>query len=189
MKPFARLSALVDPNRPVSLAAMGRLAVATLVLDQLTKIAAVAGLRDQPPIILIPGLLNLAYAQNTGAAFSMFHNRTGILTLISIAISIAIAVWAVRLPAREQGLRWALGLVLGGAVGNLIDRARLGYVIDFIDAHWFWKAHWPTFNIADSAVCTGMALLVIATFRAPATAPEPQSAGDGKSGPGGGKRP
>jgi signal peptidase II len=155
---------------------MGWIAAATLLLDQATKLAAAAWLPGAGFVVVVPGLLNLAYAVNTGAAFSMFTGWTAALAAVNLVIGGGVVVWAVRLTPEEHGLRSALGLILGGAVGNLIDRIRLGHVIDFIDAHWFWKAHWPTFNIADSAVCIGMALLVIASFRTPA--PSPQAAGN-----------
>ncbi len=125
-------------------------------------VAAVHALANIP---LVPGLLGLQYAENTGAAFSFASGHTWLLALFSALISAVILVIAWRLPASERGLRIPLGLILGGAIGNLIDRARLGYVVDFIDAHWFDKAHWPTFNVADSAICIGIGLWLIASFR------------------------
>jgi signal peptidase II len=188
MKPFTKIAGLIDPRRPVSLAAMGWLAVAIVVFDQATKLAAVGWLKGAGPVVIVPGVFNLLYQENPGAAFSMFYGKTLLLLLVSTSISIGIGVWAVRLPPAEQGMRPALGLILGGAVGNLIDRARLGVVIDFLDAHWFWKAHWPTFNIADSAVCIGMGLMIVASFRLPPRAEETGDRSDAKRPAGSAKR-
>ena len=172
MKWFDKILSLANPRGGLSLTAMGWIAAGTLALDQAGKLAAVAWLEGERPLILIPNLLNLAFATNTGAAFSILSGRTLLLTMISLIVIVGIAIWAVRLAPEERGLRLELGLILGGAIGNQIDRLRLGHVIDFIDAHWFWKAHWPTFNIADSAICVGMALLALAMFR-PASKPQP----------------
>lgn len=166
-----KLSALLDPARPISLAAMGAIVVATLLADQATKLAALAGLTSKPFVVLIPNLLNLAYAENTGAAFSVMTGNTALLSLISTGVALFILIWAIRLPPAERGLRIAMGLILGGAIGNLIDRIRLGHVVDFIQAHWFWKHFWPTFNIADSAICIGVGMLIVATLLAPKETP------------------
>jgi signal peptidase II len=106
--------------------------------------------------------LDLKFVTNTGAAFSWLEGHTAMLTLVSIIISMVVIVWAWRLKPQEQGFRLSFGLILGGAIGNLIDRVRMGHVIDFIDAHWREVYHWPTFNLADSAICVGIALLFIA---------------------------
>lgn len=137
------------------------LAAVVLVLDQLTKIWAVDALRGEPPIVLIPRFLQLIYRTNTGAAWSVFEDHPMILAGFATIVAAVIAGWAIRVPEEEYGLRWPLGLIFGGAVGNLVDRYRLGHVIDFIDAHWDESYHFPTFNVADSGICVGMGLLIV----------------------------
>jgi signal peptidase II len=163
----AIIAGVFKPRRKVGLAWFLAIVLLTVVLDQVSKWLVFFLIQHHPPIVIIPNFLNLSYATNTGAAFSMFAGHTGLLAVFSGLISLVIAIWAWRLPPHEQGLRIPLGLILGGALGNLIDRALLGYVIDFIDAHWFDAYRWPTFNIADSAVCVGMFILIVASFTAP----------------------
>ena len=161
-----RLGHLFDPALPVNCRVFFVLAATIVVLDQLTKILSAAYLKGRSsPLTLIPNFLQLTYDTNTGAAFSLMQDRTALLAVFSAAITIFIIIWALRLKREEWGYRIAMGLILGGAVGNLIDRVRLSYVIDFISAHWRHKAYWPTFNVADSAVCVGMALFVLISFR------------------------
>lgn len=135
------------------------LALAALVvaLDQLTKAWATAALRDDPlagPSVL-GGWLDLTYTTNTGAAFGVMANR-GILfvCIAAIVIGLGVAYWRF-LPSQRPLLQLSLGLLLGGAAGNLTDRVRLGFVTDFIQI----KA-WPVFNLADSSVVCGVAILM-----------------------------
>ncbi len=165
MRSWHGLVGLTDPGRPVSRALFVGLAGAVFLVDQFTKLAAVEWLMGRPGIIVIPGLFNLQYATNTGAAFSIASDHTGLLTIFSLVVTIVLAVWGWRLRREEHGMRLGLGLIVGGAAGNVIDRARLGYVIDFLDVHWFNRAHWPTFNVADSAICVGIVLWLLATWR------------------------
>ncbi len=146
-----------------------------LVVDQLTKLWAMAALRpdwwgrefitpeqwEQRPIIeIIPGLLQLRYAENPGAAFSILDGHTALLTVISIVASVALTTYWFFLPPAEKWGRGAVALILSGAVGNLIDRVNRGAVVDFIDAY-IGQYHWPTFNVADSCICVGAAILAI----------------------------
>ena len=162
---FRKIARLADPSCPISRGALIWIALTVVLVDQVTKLWAVLALKGANAIVIVPGFLQLYYRTNTGAAFSILSEHTALLAVFSAAISVVLLVWAWRLPAAEQGLRIAIGLILGGAVGNLIDRVRMGEVIDFIDAHWLYKMHWPTFNVADSAVCVGMFLMVAASFR------------------------
>jgi len=137
--------------------------VVILILDQCTKLLADALLSGQQAVVLLP-FLALRKAYNYGAAFSFLGDASGwqrwffiILALVVIAVLIA---WLNRLPAEDLRARVALVLILGGAAGNVIDRLVYGYVIDFIDV-FYGSWHWPTFNIADSAISVGAALLLL----------------------------
>lgn len=141
-----------------------------VVLDQATKWLASDGLSTGRRLVLIPNFLQLRYAENTGAAFSMFEGHPQPLAVFTLFAIVAI-VWIARsVPRDQRWLRRGYSLIVGGAAGNLIDRVFRGegwldgHVVDFIDAHWFHRAHWPTFNIADSAICVGVALAALAFF-------------------------
>jgi signal peptidase II len=149
---------------------LGYLAVtgAVFLIDQTTKAWAVRRLRLSEDIVVIPGLLNFSYATNTGVAFSMFddHGDTGRWALSAVAVIAATLVlyyfW--KTPRSDDRVLGALALLLAGIVGNVTDRSRLGFVVDFIDVHiggW----HYPTFNVADMAIVTGAGLLILDMFR------------------------
>jgi len=138
-----------------------------LILDQCTKLLADAMLSMHQSVVLLP-FLALRKAYNYGAAFSFLGDASGwqrwffiVLALVVIAI---LVTWLRRLPADNTGARMALVLILGGAAGNVIDRLVYGYVIDFIDV-FYGSWHWPTFNIADSAISVGVFLLLVDSFR------------------------
>jgi len=145
------------------------IAVVVILLDQITKIAVtrVLAYGDSLPVT---SFFNLVLAHNRGAAFSFLAAETGWQRYLFSAIAIAAVVFIIYLLKRHAGQQlfcWALALILGGALGNLIDRMLYGYVIDFLDfylpnAH---LPHWPAFNIADSAIVTGAALFVIDELR------------------------
>jgi signal peptidase II len=114
---------------------------------------------------LLDGVLRLTYVRNRGAAFGILSDaelpfQAVLFSALSLAALAAITVYAWRLPASNRLPRIALAAIMGGAVGNLLDRARLGYVIDFVDAYW-GPHHWPAFNVADAAISVGVALLVL----------------------------
>jgi len=148
---------------------------AVVGLDQLAKwlVARALDLHEYVPIV--DGLLSLSHVRNRGAAFGLLSNaelphQSVLLAVMSLAALAAIAFYFIRLPASAWLPRFALALVLGGALGNLVDRVRLGYVVDFI--HLYWKQHqWPDFNVADSAITIGVTLLVLDILRSPG--PEP----------------
>ena len=110
------------------------------------------------------GWLNMTLAHNYGAAFSFLADAGGwqrwFFIALTAVVSVVLLVWLVRLPRREWVTGLGLGLILGGAIGNVADRVRLGYVVDFIDVH-FRGWHYPAFNVADSAITCGVALLLI----------------------------
>lgn len=112
--------------------------------------------------------LNMMLAHNYGAAFSFLSDAGGwqrwFFTILASVVSLVLIVWLLRLPRKEWMTGLALSLVIGGAIGNLVDRIELGYVVDFIDVHYAgW--HWPAFNVADSAISCGVALLLIDALR------------------------
>lgn len=152
------------------------LAVAAIAvaLDQWTKALAVSKLADGETVSVIPGVLHWTLERNPGAAFGLFQRFPVVFTILAFGISVAILVSARR--ARPRAMSMGLGLVLGGALGNLIDRIARppgplrGHVIDFIDFRV-----WPTFNVADVAVVTGAALLALASIRAERTQGEAAS--------------
>jgi signal peptidase II len=142
------------------------LSLLVIVLDQLSKHWASAALTNGLWVLL--DVLNLRLAHNTGAAFSFLSGAGGWQTLFFVALALAVSLWLGlwlwRLHAGGWPLRAGLALVLGGALGNVIDRVRFGYVVDFIDLHW-QQWHWPVFNLADSAITVGVALLLWDSFR------------------------
>jgi signal peptidase II len=141
------------------------LLLAVVALDQLTKwlVDRVMDLHDSR--VLVEGLLSLTYVQNRGAAFGVLSDaqlpyQSILFSAVSIAALCGIAAYAWRLPAQSRLPQTALALIMGGALGNLLDRARLGHVVDFVDV--FWNAHhWPAFNVADSAITVGVGLLIL----------------------------
>jgi len=108
--------------------------------------------------------LNMTLAHNYGAAFSFLNNAGGwqrwFFVVLASIVSLVLLVWLLRLPRREWRTGLSLGLIIGGAVGNLIDRIQLGYVVDFIDVY-FRDWHYPAFNVADSAITVGVVLLLL----------------------------
>jgi signal peptidase II len=134
-----------------------------LLLDQGTKLLADSAMLLHDPIELLPSLA-LTKAYNTGAAFSFLGDASGwqrwFFSGLAVVVCGVLLVWLRRLPVTDRRTALALTLILGGAVGNLIDRVLYGHVIDFIDVY-YGNWHWPTFNIADSAITIGAALLVL----------------------------
>ena len=136
--------------------------VLALVLDQVTKLIVHDALWDPPRRVELLGFLDLVPVENRGISFGLFqgHGETGIwlITGVALAASAGRGIWLSRVDRFWP--TFALGFIIGGALGNVIDRLRLGWVIDFIDFHintW----HWPAFNIADTAIVVGVAMLLI----------------------------
>jgi signal peptidase II len=112
-------------------------------------------------------LIDITYATNPGAAFSILPNQQKLFIIITLIAMAGIIVYLLKEKRSSQYKQIALGLIFGGAAGNLIDRITRGEVIDFIDLHWLEVYHWPTFNIADSAICIGVGILIILILREP----------------------
>jgi signal peptidase II len=139
------------------------LATTVFVADQLTKTWALARLDAANPVVVIPGFFHLVLVMNPGVAFGIFAGIPPgwrwIVTLFSLTALVLLGSLALRILPRGSVLaRVAIGLVFGGAAGNLLDRWRFGAVVDFIDV--FWRTyHWPAFNVADSAITVGVCML------------------------------
>jgi len=134
--------------------------VLAIVLDQLTKAWVVTSFRPGGSMPLIPGFFSLTYVQNTGIAFGMMKGQGLLVGLFVLALFCGAIYYA-------RGLNWAGrepnlvgGALCGGALGNILDRTRLGYVVDFFDVH-VGLHHWPVFNVADSLICVSVGWIVI----------------------------
>jgi signal peptidase II len=150
--------------RKSSKALYGSLALAILAGDQATKALVERSVPSHTVIPVIPHFLNLVYNRNPGAAFGLFSDsparwKTALLVVASIALLVLVVslVWKSKPLAWQSGV--GLALILGGAVSNLIDRIRFGQVLDFIDAY-VGSYHWPSFNLADSAIVAGAGFLI-----------------------------
>jgi signal peptidase II len=137
------------------------------MIDQTTKSWAVSRLRFDGPMEVIPGFLNFSYAYNTGVAFSLLSDngdpgRWG-LSMVGIIAGILVLFFFWRPPRSDDRMLGSLVLLLAGIIGNVTDRIRLGFVIDFIDVQ-FGSWHYPTFNVADISICVGAGLMIIDTF-------------------------
>lgn len=156
--------------------AFALLSAVIVVADQATKWLVRRSLDLHEYREIVSGLLSLSHVRNQGAAFGILADaalpyQAALFVSLSLVALGAIVVYARRLPALHTLPQIALALILGGAVGNLIDRVAYGYVTDFV--HVYWKQlEWPDFNVADSAISTGVCLLLLDMVRSPATDPE-----------------
>src|SRR5215510_13556942 len=143
--------------------------IVVLAADQWTKHWAMISLKPVVLIDVIEGFFRLTYATNRGVAFSMFAesemNVRLIFATISTIAALFVLIYMLRTPAAKLRMNMALSLLLAGIIGNLIDRVRLGEVIDFLDFHLGESYTWPTFNIADAAICFGAVLLALEMLR------------------------
>ena len=137
------------------------LAALIVFLDQLTKQAVVTHLKPVASHTVIPGFFNLSYVENPGAAWGMLAGRQMFLIAFSL-LTLAFLIWKRRtLFAPLWGGALTMSLLFGGVIGNLIDRVRLNYVVDFLDFHWKQAYHFPAFNVADAAITVGAACLIL----------------------------
>jgi signal peptidase II len=136
-----------------------------VIADQVTKQLVEATLELHESVSVIPGLLDLTHVRNTGAAFGLlnaaeFPGKPAVMIGIAALALLAIAAYGAQLGLHERLARLGLALILGGAIGNLIDRALRGYVVDFVDMYWgTW--HFWAFNVADAAITVGAALVIL----------------------------
>lgn len=128
-----------------------------VLLDQVSKLYAVKLLRGNAPVVIIKNFLQFNYVENFGAAFGILQNRKIFFIVMTVLVVLGIVVYMKTNPNLTAMMKIALAMVIGGALGNLIDRIRLGYVVDYIDVNFWGLYDFPVFNIADS-------FIVIATF-------------------------
>jgi signal peptidase II len=133
-------------------------AAAFVALDQLTKWLCILHLKAVGSVTLIPGLLRLTYLENRGAAFGSLTSHRWVFMVLSTVAIAAMIVYLLRYAEPSRLLRWTLALIIGGGVGNMIDRVVLGYVVDMIDFYGIWPY---IFNVADSCVCVGAGMMVL----------------------------
>ncbi len=141
-----------------------------VIADQITKAIATAELTMYKAVAVMP-MFNFTLIHNEGAAFSFLHDAGGwqrwLFTVISFVVSVVLIFWIRNLKAEQKFEAIAFSFILGGAIGNLIDRVRFGYVVDFIEIYWVGDGvqySWPAFNIADSAITVGVIILIVDTL-------------------------
>jgi signal peptidase II len=145
------------------------LMAAIVIVDQASKMLIVRALPLNIPRSVIPGFFSLWHVRNSGAVWGFFQGHDNnlvpkVITALAIAALLIVLVFFLRAARHERLELFAYAFILGGALGNIIDRLRLGYVVDFIDVYvksW----HWPTFNVADSCISIGVALLAFSLLR------------------------
>ncbi|MFM1988181.1 MAG: hypothetical protein RJA99_1138 [Pseudomonadota bacterium] len=155
---MARRSSKPGPRNWLALAAL------VLIVDQITKFWVFERFRTGERVTVVPGLFDLTLVWNPGAAFSFLAGADGWQRWFFVAIGIgasAFIVWLLVNHASQRLFAFALALILGGAIGNVIDRLVHGQVLDFLLAHWFDRAYFPAFNVADSAITVGAVLLIL----------------------------
>ncbi len=141
------------------------IALAIVLTDQVSKAVVARSMRLGQSIPIVPGYFDLTFVLNPGAAFSLFATlpesiRNPFFILVSVAAVILIIMYRARHLRQHRLASVSLALIMGGAIGNLIDRVRLGVVVDFLDVH-LHQYHWPVFNVADSAISVGVTLLLL----------------------------
>ena len=140
-----------------------------IVTDQWTKLMVLAHFEYGESLVMVRDFFSLTYVRNTGAAFGFLANsnptfRVPFFLVVPIVAMVVLGFLYRDLPRSSKWRSMALGLVSGGALGNLIDRVRLGYVVDFLDFHYRNQYYFPAFNVADSAICVGVGILLLSTF-------------------------
>jgi len=142
---------------------LGLVTAVTLVLDQATKLTIDSQFLLHESVQVLENFFHITYVRNKGAAFGILSDsplRIPFFITVALVAALGILWYLSRTRADQRLLHFALALVFSGAIGNLIDRIRLGEVIDFLDVHWY-RHHWPAFNVADSAITIGVALMLL----------------------------
>lgn len=145
------------------------LSVVIFVIDQVSKFWFDNNLAMYQQIVVIPDYFSWTLLYNTGAAFSFLADAAGwqrwFFAAVAVGVSVVLVIWLKRLKPEETWLALALALVLGGALGNLVDRVVFGHVVDFILLHWQQQWYFPAFNVADMAITGGAVLLALDMFK------------------------
>lgn len=167
---------------PLKYKILGVIMPLTLILDQLTKYIVLAKFSLHEVLPIIPGFFDFTYVRNTGAAFGILAQadprfRIPFFFIVPVVALVAIFLVFRKIGDRDKKMAVALALVIGGALGNLIDRVVFGYVIDFLLFHWKYEYQFPAFNIADSAICVGVGILMLDLV----VSPDPEAKKEGSS--------
>ena len=160
-------------------------ALLIVVLDHVTKWIASGALIDRP-VEIVPGYLRLSLVHNPGVAFGLFSGEGSalkpyMLGSMAVIALVVIFLYSRRMPADRKLLHWALAITAGGILGNFLDRICRGYVVDFIEFHIYDSFYWPNFNVADSSITLGIALLLIDTVRSPGAEETAESTTDSRT--------
>jgi signal peptidase II len=145
------------------------LIVLVLLTDQLTKLLVVMDIGLHDSVTIVPGLLDLTHVRNSGAAFGFlnaadFPGKPLVIAVVAFLALVGVGAYAMHLPLSHRLARTGLMLIVGGAAGNLVDRLRQGYVVDFVDAYWRGWHFWA-FNVADAAITIGVAIIILDLLR------------------------
>lgn len=132
-----------------------------MLLDYFTKIWAIETLKGQQDITVIKGYFDLSYLENRGAAFGIFQGKVYLLAAVTMVIMAVLFVMYLKTKKKTLLLTVSTALILTGAIGNLVDRLRYGFVVDFISWHWKNTYYFPTFNVADICITIGTGLLIL----------------------------
>ena len=143
---------------------IGPIAILIALFDQITKLLVVRCIDPEDPVPLVDGFFRLVNWGNSGAAWGFFQNSNLVLAIISVLTLIVICIFHRSFQTHLLGSQIAIGLISGGIIGNVVDRFRYGHVVDFLDFS-IRGHHWPAFNVADSAICVGVGLYLIVTWR------------------------
>jgi len=146
--------------------------VIVIALDQWTKWLIHTRFRFGESLPVIQDIFALTYVRNSGAAFGLMHRapawfRDPFFVIVPLVAMVVITMLFVKLQENQKLTAWSFSLILSGAIGNLIDRLRFGYVIDFLDVHWKEVYHWPAFNVADSCIVVGVGLMFVQSLLYP----------------------
>lgn len=166
MNSTARLAAKIKMKYKV----LFGLALSVIILDQITKALVLEHFSLGMSIPIITNFFDLTYVQNRGAAFGFLADanpafRTPFFIIVPLIALVSIGMVFKKLPEHDLKMSSALSLVIAGAFGNLVDRLYLGFVVDFLDFHWNRLYHFPAFNVADSAICIGVGLMMLDVFQ------------------------